>query len=196
MTLKEMKIKVLGMIEELNKDSDLLTDDPDISTKINEVINQVMFEVARMKKLPDYVELEVTSGALVRFEDITIKTGYKVYQLGTIKGVDYELKANGTIIKALADGVLEIDYFKYPKPVTELIEIEQEDGTTVTEEYVFELSEDALEIMPYGIAGDLLKSDVSANYGEIYSARYETMLQRLDPRYSMGSFTIEGGIDV
>ena len=50
--------------------------------------------------------------------------------------------------------------------------------------------------MPYGVAGDLLKSDVSTQYGAIYSQRYETMLQRLDPRYSMDSFTIEGGISI
>ena len=43
MTLAEMKKKVLGLIEELNPDSELLTDDPDIATKINEVINQIMF---------------------------------------------------------------------------------------------------------------------------------------------------------
>ena len=43
MTLLELKKKVLGLIEELNPLSDLLTDDPDISTKINDVINQIMF---------------------------------------------------------------------------------------------------------------------------------------------------------
>ena len=58
------------------------------------------------------------------------------------------------------------------------------------------MSDDALEILPYGVAADLLKSDVSNNYGEIYSKRYETMLQRLDPRYSMGSIYIDGGIDI
>ena len=52
MTLKEMKQKVLGLIEELNPNSELLTDDPDIATKINDVINQVIFELVRMKKLP------------------------------------------------------------------------------------------------------------------------------------------------
>ena len=62
--------------------------------------------------------------------------------------------------------------------------------------YEFELSADALEIMPYGVAADLLKSDVSNNYGQIYSQRYESMLQRLDPRYSMGSIYIEGGLDI
>jgi hypothetical protein len=58
------------------------------------------------------------------------------------------------------------------------------------------LSQDALEILPYGVASDLLKSDVSTNYGAIYSQRYEIMLQRLDPRYSMASFTIEGGVNI
>ena len=61
--------------------------------------------------------------------------------------------------------------------------------------YEFELPADVLEIMPYGIAGDLLKSDISTEYGSIYSTRYETMLQRLDPRYQMTSIYIEGGVN-
>jgi hypothetical protein len=62
--------------------------------------------------------------------------------------------------------------------------------------YEFDLSPDALEILPYGVAGDLLKSDVSSDYGRIYSNRYETMIQRLDQRYQMGSIVIEGGVVV
>lgn len=186
MTLKEMKQKVLGMIEELNKDSEFLTDDPDIQNKINDVINQVQYELARMKKIPDYVELEVSEGDLIRFEDITDASGYEVYQLNIVRGVDYDLKASGTIIKALGNGTVEVDYFRYP----ELI------NSKTTGSYEFELSADALEIMPYGVAADLLKSDVSANYGQIYSQRYETMLQRLDPRYAMGSITVEGGVNI
>ena len=52
MTLKEMRYKYLSLIEELNPDSDQLTDDPDIATKQNEVVNQKMFEMARMKSSP------------------------------------------------------------------------------------------------------------------------------------------------
>lgn len=186
MTLLEMKKKVLGMIEEINPDNPSLTDDPDIATKINEVINQVMFELARMKKIPDYVEIEVAEGDLIKFENIEAEGGYEVYQIDVVKGIDYEMKAQGTIIKALEDGTLEIDYFRYPERIAE-----KTNGN-----YEFELSADALEIMPYGVAGDLLKSDISNNYGQIYSQRYETMLQRLDPRYSMGSIYIEGGIEI
>jgi hypothetical protein len=186
MTLLEMKKKVLGLIEELNKDSELLTDDPDIETKINDVINQVQFELARMKKIAGYVEMEVSAGDLITFETIATASGYEVYQLDVVRGVEYELKAQGTIIKVLEDGTLEVDYFRYPELITE----------KTKDNYEFELSPDALEIAPYGVAGDLLKSDVSTNYGEIYSQRYESMLQRLDPRYSMGSIYIDGGIEL
>lgn len=186
MTLQEMQKKVLALIEELNPDSEQLTDDPDIATKHKDVINQVMFELARMKKIPDYVALEVAEGDMIRFEDITEKSGHAVYQIDAVKGVCHELKASGTIIKVMETGELEVDYFRYPTPIT----------AETSEDYEFELSADALEIMPYGVASDLLKSDVSTGYGEVYSQRYETMLQRLDPRYSMGSFYIEGGFDI
>ena len=186
MTLKEMKKKVLGLIEELNADSKVLTDDPDIALKMNDVINQVMYELVRMKKMPDYVEIPVEAGQLVRFEDISNVGGYDVYQLGLVAGVQHELKANGTIIKVLEDGIAEIDYFRYPELITE----------NTKDSYEFELSADALEIMPYGVAADLLKSDVSTGYGEIYAQRYETMLQRLDPRYAMGTVYIEGGVNI
>lgn len=184
MTLKEMKEKVLGMIEELNPNSTLLTDDPDIATKFNDVTNQIMYELARMKKIPKYVEMEVTKGDMVEFADIEKECGYEIYQIGSVSGVDFLSKASGTILKILESGVAEIDVFVYPERIT----------AKTNDNYEFELSPDALEIMPYGIAGDLLKSDVSTEYGTIYSTRYESMLQRLDPRYQMTSIYIEGGV--
>ena len=187
MTLLEMKKKVLSMIEELNPDSELLTDDPDISAKINEVTNQIMFELARMKKIPRYVELEVSAGDLIEFADIEKECGNEVYQINLVSGVNYSMKANGTIVKVLSNGLAEVDCYVYPERITE---------KTKDKAYEFELSPDCLEIMPYGIAGDLLKSDVSAEYGNVYSARYESMLQRLDPRNQMTSIYIDGGISV
>lgn len=184
MTLFEMKNKVLGMIEEINPDSELLTEDPDIAAKINDVTNQIMYELARMKKIPKYVEMPVSAGDLVTFENIGDAVGYEVYQLGTVNGVNYVPKANGTILKIMESGTAEIDCFVYPERITD----------KTKNSYEFELSPDALEIMPYGIAGDLLKSDVSSEYGSIYSTRYESMLQRLDPRYQMTSIYIEGGV--
>lgn len=186
MTLREMKKKVLGLIEELNPDSEVLTDDPDIATKINDVINQIMFELVRIKKMPGYVEIPVTEGELIDFAKIEKAGKYEVYQVIIIKGVKCDQKAQGTIYKVLESGTAEVEYYKYPERITE----------KTKDNYEFELSTDVLEIMPYGIAADLLKSDISADYGAVYSQRYETMIQRLDPRYSTTSICIEGGIDV
>ena len=107
------------MIEELNPDSTLLTDDPDIATKINDVINQIMFELARMKKISKYAEMDVSEGDMVTFEDIEAVVGNEVYQVGTVTGVDYIPRANGTVLKMLGSGTAEIDCFVYPERITE-----------------------------------------------------------------------------
>ena len=186
MTLLEMKKKVLGLIEELNPNSDILTDDPDIATKINDVINQVMFELARFKRIPKYVELEVSEGDLIEFANIEKECGYEVYQLIKIGGVKCVSKAEGTVHKVMENGTAEIECYVYPEAIT----------AKTKGNYEFELSPDVLEIMPYGVAADLLKSDVSTEYGSVYATRYASMIQQLDPRYQMTSIYIEGGVSV
>lgn len=185
MQLKELKKKVLRLIEEYDSNSELLTADPDISAKINDVINQVIFELARIKKIPKYFEIEVKQGDLVTFSDFEKECGYEVFQ-ADVSGVQNVPKANGTVFKIEESGVLDVDCYVYPERIT--------DKTKDT--YELELSQDALEIAPYGIAADLLKSDVSSEYGTIYATRYENMKQMLDPRYSTGKITFTGGINI
>ena len=179
MTLLEIKKKVLQLIEEISDNANL-TDDPDIKAKLNSVINMVQFELARMKKIPAFVQREVKAG-----EVVDMNTLENFYQLRLIRFTgDCDLIEN--LATFLNDGTADIYYYRYPVAIT--------DETPDT--YEFELSLDALEILPFGVAGDLLKSDVSAQYGAIYSQRYESMLQRLDSRYSMGGISFEGGVDI
>lgn len=187
MTKLEMKKKVLALIEELNPNSELLTDDPDIAGKHDYVMNQVMYELARIKKIPKYVEMEVSEGDIITFADIERECGYEIYQLSGVSGITFTPKANGTVLKVIEGGTAEIDVFVYPEAITE---------TTKDKAYEFELSADVLEIMPYGIAADLLKSDVSAQYGNVYAQRYEQMKQMLDPRYQLSAIYVEGGINI
>jgi len=180
MTLLEMKKKVLQLIEEIEETSESLTNDPDIEAKMNSVINQVMFELARMKKIPAFKEVEV-----LKHQVFDMNTLDNFYQLRLLRFPgSYDVVENLVVFGET--GTASFHYYKYPELITD----ETEDT------YEFELSKDALEIMPYGVAGDLLKSDVSTEYGAIYSQRYETMLQRLDPRYAMDSFYIEGGVNI
>lgn len=186
MTLNEMDKKVLSLIEELNPNSEHLTDDPDIQAKKRYVTNQIMFELARIKKIPKYFEMEVHKGDLVDFSAFEKECGYEIYQIGVVGGVNHIPKADGTVFKITEDGTMEVDCYVYPERIT--------DSTKGS--YEFELSADVLEIMPYGIAADLLKSDVSTEYGSIYASRYEAMKQMLDPRYQVSSITFEGGVNI
>lgn len=186
MKLGEMKKKVLSLIEEIDTTKPSLTNDPDIAAKLNYVINQIQYELSRVKKIPDYVEMGVTNGDLIRLSDIKDDIGYEVYQLDVVKGINYEYKAQGTIIKCLEDGTAEIEYFRYPKRIDE----------NTLDTFEFELSSDVLECAVYGIAADLLKSDVSNAYGNIYAQRYEQMKQQLDIRYNTGSIEFEEGMSV
>ena len=169
MTLEEFKIKVLSMIEEYNENADNLTDDDDIATKLNSVINQVQNEIARFKKIDAYKEMEVTEGQIINLTDIDMN----IYQLNIIKGVSYDPIAHR--IKFNETGTAEVYYYKYPTQI----------NTETDDSYKFELDRDALEIAVYGVAGDLLKSDVSSNYGQVYSNRYKELIQSLDPRKGM-----------
>lgn len=187
MTLKEAKTKVLSLIEELNADSDLLTDDPDISAKINHVISQIQNELARIKKIPAMTTEEVSG------EDVfDLTTLDQFYQLRSVRfqgesGEESSYEVIDNMVMFSENGTAVIFYYKYPEIISE----------KTKDSFELELSQDALEILPYGVAADLLKSDISTSYGKIYAERYETMLQRLDPRYSVGgSIMVEGGVDI
>lgn len=180
MTLEEMKTKVYSLIEEYEEDADDLTSDEDLALKMNHVINQIQNELARFKKIEAYTTLEGSEGDLIDFSSVD----NNLYQLNIIKGLNCEII--GQKIKFNEDGVAEVYYYVYPSQI---------DADTA-DDFVLNLSIDALEIMPYGVAADLLKSDVSSNYGQIYAERYREMKSELDPRYAMGAVYIDGGIEV
>jgi hypothetical protein len=177
---------VLTLIEEYNPAiAKNFTDDDDLGNKMNGSINRAMFELCRLKKIPKYVEMEVTAGKTLSFSDIAKKCGYEIYQVKLITGVRYDERADGTIFKILEDGTAEIDVFVYPDAIT------QKTNNT----YEFELTQDVLEIMPYAVASDILSTDVSSNYRE-FKQRYETMLSRLDTRNKMPTLQIVGGYKI
>ena len=82
MILLEMKKQVLKLIEEINPNSELLTDDPDIANKINEKLNVKIYSGK------DYLRLEKNpSMALEKFKTILKEsvTGDNVIYLITEK---------------------------------------------------------------------------------------------------------------
>ena len=181
MTLKEMKQKVLRLIEEIDT-SDKLTSDPDIAEKLNDVINQIMFELCRIKKRLAHEKIEVAAGDV--FDMLTLERFYQLKMVRCEDEVSFEQIDNLLIFEENAE--VKLFYYVLPEPIT----------YDTADTYEFDVMADVLEIMPYGIAADLLKSDVSTNYGQVYAQRYAELKQMLDPRYSLGMVTFEGGVDI
>lgn len=179
MTLKEMKQRVLSLIEEIDNNHELLTDDVDIQNKINFVIDAKNHELARIKKIPAIEHVDVKEDQEFNLKDDLDN----FYKLNSISGVKYEMFDNFITFKE--DGIAIIKYYKYPK----IINAETKDS-----EYKFETTEDVLEIMPLGIAADLLKNDVSAQYGQLYANAYKEALNMLDIKVGNGHIRIVGGI--
>lgn len=179
MTLLEMKRKVLALIEEIDDTDKATTEDPDIEAKLPHVINQIQNELARMKK----IHARETK-AVQENDTLDLVTLDKFYQLNVIRGVAFESVEQ--FITFTENGVADIYYYKYPTTINE----------NTDDDFEFELSNDALEIGVLGVAGLLLSSDVSNQYGAIYTNLYREKLQTLDPRVNMGSITIEGGFDI
>ena len=180
MTLGEMKTKVYTMIEEYDSENPTLTGDEDLANKFNTICNQIQNELTRFKKINAYKAVEVHKGDMAKLSDVDDN----FYQGKIIRGVKYEIV--GDFIKYLEDGTAEVYYTKTPTRIT----------PDTTDDYEFEIPDDLLEIMPYGIAGDLLKSDVSNQYGAVYYARYQELRNSLDPRYTDSIIEIEGGVNV
>lgn len=179
MTLKEMKLRVLSLIEEINPDSEYLTDDIDIQEKINYVIDIKNHELARIKRISAVDTINVKKdGEIDLYEELD-----NFYKLGSIKGVSYDLFNN--IVTFNEEGKAKIYYYKYPKMI----------NADTSDTYKFENSTDVLEIMPLGIAADLLKSDVSAQYGKVYQDAYTNALNMLDTRVTEGQIEFVGGIN-
>ena len=193
MTLKEMKIKVFSLIEEYYPNLKEMAEDEDVLNKINGVINQIQLDLMPYRKLTDNTTIEVAQDddKTINLKDY-IEDMYQLNKIVFNDAVSYDMPDDDTIILPEDyEGEFTIYYYKYPELVELEPSTENYDNT-----YEFELDNILLEIMPYGVAADLLKMDMISNYGRYFYERYLEMKNRIDSRKSNGIIAFEGGIDV
>lgn len=195
MTAKEMKIKTFSLIEEYYPEHKELADDQDVKYKVNGVINSIMLDLMKYRKIPAKYSFEITKDKNV----LKLNSIPDFYQLDTIEDIEYKIMGNLEIIFNIEDIKLpkkvEIYYYKYPK--TMQLTFESEDASALyDEEFEFEQELDILEIMPYGIAADLLKMDMISNYGRYFDEKYRELKQTIDSRKTKGTAIIVGGVDI
>ena len=201
MKLKEMKEKTFALIEELYPELSNLAEDEDVINKINGVVNSVQMDLMKFRKITanDEIEIELDDDRIIDLKDYD-----DIYQLNKVILVPNE-ENMVTTFNMIDNTTLEIDnsfagtirlyYYKYPTLCKTMFNNDTE-RQNEDNRYVFEIDPMLLEIMPYGIARDLLRLDMISNYGSYFERTYNDLIQRLDSRNTSGFITIEGGIDL
>lgn len=201
MTAKEMKIKTFSLIEEYYPERTELADDQDVIYKINGVINSIMLDLMKYRKIPAKHSYTLNENN----KTLALSSIPDFYQLNTIPNIEYDIVGNFEILFNTEDLELPkeitIYYYKYPS----LMDLTFEATSTQTKEEVsaeydesfeIELDLDLQEIMPYGIASDLLKNDMISGYGRYFYERYSELKGLIDSRKTQGMAMISGGIDI
>ena len=188
MTWEWLRSETLKLLQEYMENEENLTDDEDIVNNMIPATNKILNELARAKKIEAYQEINVEENQMVDF-----KTLPNYYQLKTIRfepdenecfEIDESIYvATGNYIKFKKKGVATIFYYKYPTIIDE----------NTADNFKLELDQDALNIAPTGIAGTILMTDISNQYGAVFLNNYEQMLQRLDSRTSDTVVQFKGG---
>ena len=198
MTLKEMKVKTFSLIEEYYPEEKGLAEDEDVLNKINGVVNQIQMDLMKYRKISASKEIDITEedNKIINLKE-KINDLYqlnKIYFKNISDDIEYSFIDDLTI-KIPDDyvGTILVYYYKYPKKV-EVLENNLTDE--YDDNYIFEIDPILLEIMPYGIAADLLKMDMISSYGKYFYERYLEMKNNIDTRNVSESIRFEGGVDV
>lgn len=198
MTAKEMKIKVFSLIEEYYPEQVSLADDQDVKYKINGSINQIQMDLMKYKKIPFKYKASIKKDDPV----LPLNNIPNFYQLNTIPDVEYEIVGDYEIkFNVDEDTTVDIYYYKYPALMDLTFEATdsqtaEEVSAEYDESFEFELPIELQEIMPYGVAADLLKQDMISNYGKYFYERYLEMKNMIDSRKTTSMATVTGGVDL
>lgn len=191
MTLEENKKITLALIEEYSPTNRMLTDDEDISKRLNLIYAPNYQELSQVKKILKAKTLkEITGNTSEGYEELSLPSN--MYQLKRVIALDennneaeadYKKIGKKIYISNQSDAKYILEYYMYPTVITEKTE----------EDFVLELDQDAQMILPYAVANDILKVDPSSDY-TAFLAEYKRKLGQLETVISLPSVTIEEGI--
>lgn len=192
MTLEENKKITLALIEEYSSTNKMLTDDEDISSRLNLVYATNYQELSQRKKILKTKTLkDITGKEEVGFEEYSLPSD--MYQLKRIIALDKDnidvqpnykiLGKRKILISKQSDANYVLEYYAYPTVITEKTE----------NDFELEIDQDAQLILPYAVANDILKVDPSSDYTAFLS-EYRRKLEELDTTTILPTVIVEEGV--
>lgn len=171
MTLSQIKELAVKLIDEYSNNANL-TDDEDIRLKLNGLCNLGQIELSLIKKIKRTYEFSIdeeTEGynVITLPEDFMEENRLRFYPSNN-SILSYYIQDNKLKIAGNCLGNFEFEYFANPQEITE----------ETSDDYELEIDLIAQQVLPYYVASDILKSDVSANY-TAFEAKYNAKLEIL-----------------
>ena len=190
MTLEQNKKICLGLIEEYSPTNKYLTDDEDISTRLNLVYAPNYQTLSQKKKILSTKKYTIEED-LEGFEQFSLPSNmYQFKRLVRLddnnerKSLAYDIVGKKLYIKR-EKGNYVLEFYAYPEVIT----------LETSGDFELELDQDVQLILPYAVANDILKVDPSANYTSFYN-EYRQRLQELDTNTTLPGITIEENYDL
>ena len=191
MTLGENKKIALALIEEFSPNNPLLTDDEDISTRLNLIYSPNYQKLSQEKKIiKTKILKEITGSTEEGFEEYSLPSNmYQLRKVIALNDKNIEVEPNYKVIgkKIYLDKNIDakviLEYFMYPSVIT----------TETNDDFMLELDQDVQMILPYAVANDVLKADPSSDY-KAFQLEYNQRLKDLDTRREIPSIVISEGV--
>ena len=191
MTLEENKKIALALIEEYSPTNKMLTDDEDISTRLNLVYSPNYQELSQNKKILKTKTLrEITGKTSEGYEELSLPSN--MYQLKRVValnknnievGADYKIIGKKIYVSKNSDARYILEYYAYPTIITD----------TTPDDFYLEIDQDVQLILPYAVANDILKVDPSSDY-TAFLAEYKRKIEILDTRREIPTIVAEEGV--
>lgn len=175
MTLGDIKKRTLALIEALDTSLLLLTDDIDFQKKINYCVDQIQTELSQIKPITAKTSFTVTNSTLEQ----SLPSGF--YQVDRLE-TNFFIYDSKIVFEK--EGTYDMYYSKFPTTIT------ADTADTVT----MELTLDCLNAMPYGVASDMLKADVSTDYS-VYAKRYNDLLNQIRVGTTKSSVYVDDSVE-
>lgn len=176
MTLKESIKIFLSLVDEYAPKNPLLTTDEDIQIKCKLLYAPVYQELSNLKTLSKTKELSYSYTGEKAYEEVKLPSAKKIKKIFCLD--ENNCPTTGDYFY-ISDTKVMISKQKNIKYIVEFIP----NVTAITEntedEFVLELPDDILIALPFKVAGDLLKTDPSADY-TAFERRANAILQVLD----------------
>ena len=172
MTLSQIKEDAVKLIDEYSNNANL-TDDEDIRLKLNNLCNLGQIELSLIKKIRRTYEFVIDEESETEYRTIELPDNFMEenrlrYFSSNNSILNYYIQDNKLKVHKSCLGNFEFEYYAKPQEIT----------NDTPDTYELEIDLVAQQVLPYYVASDILKSDVSANY-TAFEAKYNAKMEIL-----------------